>query len=73
MFKKKYINIYEQFRINILFLGGFRVMLKPVGVSLYASALIMMHHDSAGAGLFQTRLTLDIFSHSGRRWSTVEL
>lgn len=33
-------------------MGVFRVVLKQVYVSLDANTLILMHHDSAGAGLF---------------------
>lgn len=49
------------------------MVLKQVDVSSDANALLLVHHDSAGAGLRHTLLTLAIFSHSGRRWSTVEL
>ena len=54
-------------------MADFGVVLKQVDVSLDANTPIQMHHDSAGAGLFHTRLTFAIFSHSGSRWSTVEL
>lgn len=70
---KNNINSETSLSLNKLVIGGVELKRVTLYVSLDANTLFIMHHDSAGAGLLHCPLTLAIFSHSGRRWSTVEL